>query len=332
MSNDLRHLSPSFTIDEAKVIALEYYGLNEFVCQLPSERDQNFLFRRDEFKFILKISNIDENYSVLDMQNNAISYINNGIRCLSTLDGKMISSYKNHFVRLVNYLPGIPLADYRPHSSQLIFNLGKVLGKIDKSLREFEHESAKRYLYWDMKNAENIVNKYKHLIVDSNHRQIIEIILQDWMKFVIPYFSSLRISIIHNDANDYNIIVIDQDNLNLIDFGDMCQTFTISEPAIACAYIMLDKDNPINSAKNLLEGYNQIYPLESIEIELIYYFIRMRLAMSVTISAHQKEAQPDNHYLTITEKSAWTLLEKLTNIDTQFVNNTFQSINNNHFV
>jgi hypothetical protein len=54
--------------------------------------------------------------------------------------------------------------------------------------------------------------------------------------------------------------------------------------------------------------------------------------MSVTISAHQKEAQPDNHYLTITEKPAWTLLEKLTNIDTQFVNNTFQSINNNHFV
>ena len=325
MSNDLGHFSPEFSIDEAKNVALESYGLNEFVCQFPSERDQNFLFQRDEFKFILKISNIDEDYSVIDMQNNAMEFVNNGIKCCPTLNGKMIITYKNHFVRLINYLPGIPLADYRPHSAQLLFNLGKLLGKIDKSLEKFEHESTKRYLYWDMKNAQNIINTYKHLILEKKHQAIIENILQDWIQFVLPFFSSLRISVIHNDANDYNIIVIDQDNIGLIDFGDMCETFTISEPAIACAYIMLDNDDPINSAANLIRGYNQIYPLEDMEIKFIYYFIRIRLAMSVTISAHQKQLQPNNHYLLISEKPAWTLLEKLTNIDTHFVQNTFRS-------
>ncbi|CAF4083583.1 unnamed protein product, partial [Rotaria sordida] len=39
---------------------------------------------------------------------------------------------------------------------------------------------------------------------------------------VVPLFSLLRKSIIHNDANDYNIIIIDEDNIGLIDFGDMC--------------------------------------------------------------------------------------------------------------
>jgi Ser/Thr protein kinase RdoA (MazF antagonist) len=88
---------------------------------------------------------------------------------------------------------------------------------------------------------------------------------------------------------------------------------------------MLDKDNPIDSAANLIRGYNQIYPFEDIEIDLIYYFIRTRLAMSVAISAHQKQIQPDNHYLVISENSIWSLLEKLTKIDDKFVHQTFRS-------
>ncbi|CAF1593486.1 unnamed protein product [Rotaria sp. Silwood1] len=325
MSNDFRSLSPEFSIDEAKTIANQYYGLNQFICQLPSERDQNFLFHHQQSKFILKISNIDENYSVIDMQNRAMEHINNGIRVIAALDGNMIVKYKNHLIRLVNYLPGIPLANYQPHTPKLFFNLGKLLGQIDKSLLEFKDESAKRYIYWNIINAEYIINKYINLIVNKNHRQIIENILKDWIEIVVPLFSLLRQSIIHNDANDNNIIVIDEDNIGLIDFGDMCQTFIISEVAIACAYIMLDKQDPINSATYLISGYNQINQLEDIEIDLIYHFICARLAMSVMISAHQKQIQPDNNYLVISEKPAWTLLEKLTTIDTKFIYQAFRS-------
>ncbi|CAF3309596.1 unnamed protein product [Rotaria sp. Silwood2] len=108
MSNDLRTLSSEFSIDEAKTIANQYYGLNQFISQLPSERDQNFLFQDEQSKLILKISNIDETYSVIHMQNRAIEHINSGIRVIAALDGKMIVKYKNHLIRLVNYIPGIP--------------------------------------------------------------------------------------------------------------------------------------------------------------------------------------------------------------------------------
>ncbi|CAF1086752.1 unnamed protein product [Rotaria sordida] len=325
MSNELRYLSPEFSIDEAKCIANQYYGLNEFLCQLPSERDQNFLFQSQQSKFILKISNIGETYSVIHMQNCAMECINNGIRVIPALDGNMIITYKNHLIRLVSYLPGISLADYQPHSSKLIFNLGKFLGQIDKSLMEFKDETAKRDIYWNIINAEYIINKYKHLIVENNRRQIIENILKDWIEIVVPLFSLLRKSIIHNDANDYNIIIIDEDNIGLIDFGDMCETFLISEVAIACAYIMLDKEDPIDSATYLIHGYNQIIQFENIEIDLIYHFICTRLAMSVTISAYQKQVQSDNHYLVISEKPVWSLLEKLNTIHTTFIYQTFRS-------
>ncbi|CAF1426651.1 unnamed protein product [Rotaria magnacalcarata] len=325
MSNDLRKLSPEFSIDEAKSLANQYYGLKELICQLPSERDQNFLFEKEKLKFILKISNIDEIYSVIDMQNCAIEFIKHCIRVIPDLNGNMIIKYKNHFVRLVSYFPGIPLADYQPHSEKLFFNLGNILANVDKSLSQFEHEGTKRNLYWNITNAEYIINKYKHLIIENNHRQIIENILNDWIKYVVPQFSLLRKSVIHNDANDYNIIITDQDNIGLIDFGDMCYTYLICEVSIACAYIMLNKQNPIDSATYLIRGYNQIYSLENIEIDLIYYFIRTRLAMSVVISAHQKQIQPDCPYLVVSEKPAWTLLEQLNHFDSKIVCHIFRS-------
>ncbi|CAF4392368.1 unnamed protein product [Rotaria sp. Silwood2] len=278
MSNDLRTLSSEFSIDEAKTIANQYYGLNQFICQLPNEHDQNFLFHHEQSKFILKISNIDEIYSVIHMQNRAMEHINNRIS----------------------------LANYRPHTSKLIFNLEKLRGQIDKSLMKFKDECAKRDIYWNIINAEYIINKYKNLIIDKNHRQIIENILKDWIEIVVPLFSSLRQSIIHNDANDYYITVMD-------------------EVAVACAYIILNKQDPIDSATYLIRDYNQINQFEDIEIDLFYYFICARLAMSVTICAHQKQIQPDNHYLVISEKPAWDLLEKLTTIDIKFINQTFRS-------
>lgn len=325
MSNDLRKLSPKFSIDEAKLIANKYYGLNEFLNELPSERDQNFLFQKEELKFILKISNIDEDYSVIDMQNKAMEFINNGIKVLSDFNDKKIINYKNHFVRLVSYVPGIVLADYKPHNNKLLFNLGKLLANIDKSLSKFEHEAINRDLYWNIINAEYIINKYKYLIIEKNHCEIIDDILKNWIENVVPLFSILRKSVIHNDANDYNIIVIDENNINLIDFGDMSYTYLICEISIACAYIMLNKQDPIDSAIHLIHGYNEIYPFESIEIDLIYHFIRTRLAMSVTISAHQKQIQPDNYYLTISEKPAWNLLEKLNQYDIKSILHRFRS-------
>ncbi|CAF4743062.1 unnamed protein product, partial [Rotaria sp. Silwood2] len=129
------------------------------------------------------------------MQNRAIEHINSGIRVIAALDGKMIVKYKNHLIRLVNYIPGIPLADYQPHTPKLIFNLGKLLGNIDKSLMEFRDESTERYIYWNIINAEYIINKYKNLIVENNHRQIIENILKNWIEKVVPLFSLLRKSI-----------------------------------------------------------------------------------------------------------------------------------------
>ena len=53
-----------------------------------------------------------------------------------------------------------------------------------------------------------------------------------------------RKSVIHGDANDYNILVKGSTVAGLIDFGDMHYTHLINNLAINLAYMMMGKEAP----------------------------------------------------------------------------------------
>jgi 4-aminobutyrate aminotransferase-like enzyme/Ser/Thr protein kinase RdoA (MazF antagonist) len=308
----IRSVGPQFSTPEAIELARSLYGLTEFVGELPSERDQNFLFRHQDGRLLtLKIANRDESREVIDLQNCAMEHVGQGLMVLPTVQGEKIATSHGHFVRVVNFIPGIPLADYRPHSQALLVNLGRLLGRTDKALESFSHPASRRELYWDVRNAERILG-------DGS-------ILRSWRETVVPHLGKLRTSVIHNDANDYNVIVNSEDSIALIDFGDMLETYTVCEPAIACAYAMLGKPDPIAAAAAIIRGYHETYPLTETEIELIYHFIRTRLGMSLAIAAQQKKLEPDNEYLLISEKPVRALVDKLETVAPQFAHYVFRN-------
>ena len=102
-----------------------------------------------------------------------------------------------------------------------------------------------------------------------------------------------------------------QEVTGVIDFGDMVYTQTVNEVAIACAYAMLDKADPLAAAKSIVGGYHQVYPLTEPELAVLFDLIRMRLCMSVCHCAHQSHQEPENEYLRISERPAWALFHKL---------------------
>jgi 4-aminobutyrate aminotransferase-like enzyme/Ser/Thr protein kinase RdoA (MazF antagonist) len=308
----IRSVGPQFSTLGAIELAHSLYGLTEFVGELPSERDQNFLFRHQDGRFLtLKIANRDEPREVIDLQNRAMEHVGQGLMVMPTVHGEKIATSHGHFVRVVNYVPGVPLAEYRPHSPTLLANLGRLLGQTDKALESFSHPAAQRELYWDVRNAERILDDGP--------------ILKTWRETVMPRLGKLRTSVIHNDANDYNVIVKDEETIALIDFGDMLETYTVCEPAIACAYAMLAKPDPIAAAAAILRGYHETHPLTETEIELMYHFIRTRLGMSLAIAGQQKKLEPDNEYLLISEKPVRALLEKLDTMSPQYAHYVFRN-------
>jgi Ser/Thr protein kinase RdoA (MazF antagonist) len=138
---------------------------------------------------------------------------------------------------------------------------------------------------------------------------------QTWQKL-----AELRSGIIHNDSNDHNLLV----NTNgpnsleisgLIDFGDMVTSPYIQEVAVAAAYVMLNKVEPISNATHVLRGYHQAFPMTEVEVRHIYDLICIRLCTSACLSAYQKQEEPGNEYLSISEQPVLELLEKLIKLD-----------------
>ena len=135
--------------------------------------------------------------------------------------------------------------------------------------------------------------------------------------------AGLRKSVIHSDGNDYNVLTqLDEDGLpivtGVIDFGDMVYSHTVNEVAIAAAYAMLDKADPLAVAAQVVKGYHVENPLSEDEVAVLYDLICMRLCMSVCIAAHQRQLAPDNEYLSISQTPAWALLAKLRNVHSRY--------------
>ncbi len=318
---------PALSAQEARRIAFEFYGLEASAQPLPSERDQNFLLDAGANRFVLKIANPGESRQALEFQNQALDRVARWFKeglvpsVVEARGGDSIALFDGPtgalMVRLVSYLPGRILAHVRPHSPALLEDLGQLLGKIDQALLDFRHPWSRRELKWDLSRADWI-DAYLHLLAPSR-REIIERILADFRDRLRPRFGDLRWSIIHNDANDYNVLIesrgLDGQRVSgIIDFGDMIHTPLVCELAVAGAYLMLDKPDPLSAMASAAAGYQRAMPLNEVEIDSLFDFILTRLAVSVVNSAWQRELHPDNSYLQVTDRPAWALLEKLQNV------------------
>lgn len=131
-------------------------------------------------------------------------------------------------------------------------------------------------------------------------------------------FSHLPWQVIHNDANDYNLLAENGQISGLLDFGDALYNPRICELAIAIAYAILDKDDPLTAAALITEGYHAANPLTEDEIAVLWDLIGARLAVSVTMSTHRAVAEPENEYHQISAAPAWKTLAQLAEIDPDF--------------
>jgi 4-aminobutyrate aminotransferase-like enzyme/Ser/Thr protein kinase RdoA (MazF antagonist) len=317
---------PRVPIEEIKSYIKENFDLTAEVKLLVSDIGQNFhLIDSQNKEYILKIANPSETQSMLEAQNAVLDHLKtNNFKfqipeILENLNGDKISEIpvpngRPSKVRLLSFLPGKFMADISPLTPKMLTDIGKLFGSLDKILQDFSHPALARYWHWDLKNIPDIRPLVEH-ITNPTRRSLVEYFLLQFETEVLSRSTQLRKSLIHNDANDKNILA-NQHNSNwivdgLIDFGDMVYSHTIFDLAVALSYIMQNKSDPLSYAIPAIKAYHQILPLEQIEIEVLFYSICARLSLSVTMAAYQQYLQPDNEYLSISEQLTWDLLDQL---------------------
>ena len=318
----LEHRAPQLTLEDAVGLAEEHYGLAASARGLPSYLDQNFLLEAGGVRYVLKISNAAADNAVVGLQQDALLFLAERPqrdmfpRLFLTQEGaRSVMGESGHLLWMVTYVPGRPLAEVRPQTSQLLHGLGHFLGALDHELEEFSHPQAKRDFSWDLRRA-TALRKYIPHLGGAARRALVEQGLDSFEKDTLPLLKKLRASVIHNDANDYNVLVsgkgYDAAVSGLIDFGDMLHAPSVFEVAIAATYVMLDKRDPLGAASALIRGYHEARPLQSLEIEALPGLIKARLCGSVLASAFRSALDPENEYARVSESPAWALLEMLT--------------------
>lgn len=268
------------------------------VTRLPSERDKNYLLTDNSGQqFVLKIANASESRSFLEAQNAVMEYLSERVPFCQRVIREV-----TELARVVTYLPGVPLAEIKPHTPELLHDLGQKLGQLSRALADFEHPAVHRDFHWDLANGNRVVNEYAPLIEDADLRELV-------LKCRFEPATRLRRSVIHGDANDYNVLV-DPESMKvsgLIDFGDMVYSYTVGDLAIAIAYVVLGEGDP----RDVIAGYTSEFGLLDEEREALWPLVRLRLAMSVCIAAHQIRQQPENEYLAISQKAIEKTLPRI---------------------
>ena len=328
--------APRFPTDSTSQIVLQLYGILSTASPLPSERDQNFLLQTDSGeKFVFKIANSTEDRLMLEAQQQAMALISSESslcpRVVPTLAGETIAQIhaennQTHFVWLITYLDGIPLGEVRRHSDDLLQDLGRCLGQVDRALAEFDHPAIHRDFHWDLANGLREVRKYEPLIADEAVRQLVSKIANEFERDTAPILPKLRRSAIHNDANDFNVLVgagsdlysRNQQVTGLVDFGDMVFSYTVADLAIAVAYAVLDKPDPLATATQIVAGYHAEHPLTEAEFAALFGLVKLRLCVSVCMAAHQQQQRPNDEYLTISQQPIRNTLPRLAAIHPRF--------------
>lgn len=306
--------APSFTILQIEQILRSQFNLSGRVKSLYGDRDQNFLIKTKKTYHILKIFNIKERREIIDFQDSAINHIrknDSGILVPLTIHNKRINQNgKTYTFKLLEYLEGEFLYE-KAMSFQDYKNMGSFMGRLSTALIGFDHKAAHRLFAWDCRQT-SILRKNLNFLNSKTEQNIILFFLDKYTENVVPFLDRLRMSVIHNDGNDHNILINRKHKtFGIIDFGDMVHSFHIIEPAVAIAYIYLSNHNPFEKICAFLKGYHTSFPLEALELKLILYFMCMRLCTTVTMSAWRKKLFPKNRYLRISEKPAWSALDKL---------------------
>lgn len=320
---DVLQHAPGLSSADARDLARRSFGVEAAASPLPSERDQNFLLRtpRGE-QFVLKIANATDDRALLEAQNAAIEQVGTTGLCQRVIparDGRHIVEVGRHAVRLLTWIPGEPLASVARPSLGQLETVGGAAATLDRALDGFDHPAVHRTFYWDLAGGLALVGDLAGSIVDAEMRAVVLNTITSIRRRDGGRLALAPRAVRHNDLNDYNVLVGEGGVTGILDFGDIVYTFAIADLAIAIAYAILGRPDPVQTACAIVRGYARVRPIEDDEIDALFGLVQLRLCMSVAIAAHQQTVRPGDPYLGISQQAIRETLPAIAALDRDIV-------------
>ncbi|XP_052832722.1 hydroxylysine kinase isoform X1 [Octopus bimaculoides] len=253
-------------------------------------------------------------------------------------------SEKNcHMIILLTFVPGVILSSV-PLVPSLLYNVGKLLGRMSKLLQNFSHPffQNRPQVIWNLEKLP-ILTKYLEFIEIENDRMLVEEVIETFKKEILPNISKYQKGHTHGDYSHMNIIVRKKHeeveslhcneklcsvNINdtagkipsspygvsgIIDFGHTRYSYIVHDVAISIAYISLESKiiDSLDVGGHILAGYFSEIKLNSEELDALPVLICGRLAKSLTIGRYVYQQDTTNLYPLRTSAQGWPLIRKI---------------------
>ena len=302
------------------------------IKKLNGYENENYFIKTINNKFIFKkYPYSSELESIIHAENETLLFLsqnnNQFPNPINTAEGLFLKVYEidgeKFICRMLSFLEGEMLGSIK-NNKKIFESFGFFLAKMNKKLISYNNNIIKaRTWHWDLQHF-HLNKKYINEIAKIKDRTLVEYFFYQFEENVSHLIPALRKSIIHGDANEWNVLIKNGKVSSIIDFGDLVYSPLINEIAIAITYGSYDKEKPLDWALILLKSYNKVLPLLEVEIKILYYLIAARLCVSLCNGAHSKKINPKNKYAFSSEKSGWKMLYKWLALNPIFVENTFR--------
>ena len=307
------------------------------IKSLVAYENLNYIVKTTEEQFIFKAYFIKEGlYELLNAENDILFILHkeknsNYPKPIPFKDNSFVKKLKINeeelFCRMLSFVEGESLANV-VHTESLFTSLAEFIAELDIKLKGFvSMPLVNRKWEWDLQYM-NLNKKYLTDVDNIKDRDTLNYVFKLYNENVLPLLPGLRKQVIHNDANEWNVLVKDGRISGIIDFGDLAYSPLINELAITIAYACLGKKNPLYWASIIIRAYHRKLPLYEKEIGVLYYLIIARLTVSICNSAHSRKINPSNKYAAISEKAAVEVLYRWLDMKHEDAEKHFRNIIN----
>ena len=193
------------------------YGIDARLERLDGEYDLNFSVLTDGRRsHVLKVMRAGCDPALVDLQCAALTHLARRVpsaplpRVVAARDGARMVTRDDpqgalRLLWLVTALDGVAYGHYRPHGLPLLGELGGRIGELDAGLADFNHPALARSFKWNLTEAGWIRPQLD--LLDRPRRDLVARICHDYEARLHPALARLPAVPIHNDINDYNVIV-----------------------------------------------------------------------------------------------------------------------------
>lgn len=289
----------------------DYYDLPDAVLvSLGGELDRNYrVSTNDGRTFLAKLRTKAGRKDELQWQKDILLHLADrkaertvGVRVptlVPTVDGHLDVGIEmgseRWLLTVLDWVPGTDMVRVPEHSDELLLDIGATAARVTRALTGFESAGMHQTHHWDITRSAEVIEAL--LAADPALAENADALTAlSWFKRYEPLLLSLPAAMVHNDLNDNNVLVGERDGMQrvvgLLDFNDALFTVRVAEPAIAGAYAMLRKNDPLTAMGLVVAGYHGVTPLTDEELTVAFPLAAARLAVQALTWASRGRTNP----------------------------------------